>query len=68
MSPRRITALGERVADTFAEPASTSNELGLRVLPVGGPANTAVQPLPRGAAAEPPLLKCWRGWMVPAGA
>ncbi|WP_393101740.1 carbohydrate kinase [Streptomyces sp. LN325] len=42
MSPRQITVLGECVADAFAEPASTSSELALRVLPGGGPANTAV--------------------------
>jgi fructokinase len=42
MSPRQITVLGECVADAFAEPASASNELALRVLPGGGPANTAV--------------------------
>ncbi|MFD5338157.1 carbohydrate kinase family protein [Streptomyces hawaiiensis] len=42
MSPRQITVLGECVADAFAQPASTSNELALRVLPGGGPANTAV--------------------------
>ncbi|MFJ1973891.1 carbohydrate kinase [Streptomyces sp. NPDC087903] len=42
MSPRRITVLGECVADAFAEPASDLNELALRVLPGGGPANTAV--------------------------
>lgn len=42
MSARQITVLGECVADAFAEPASTSNELALRVLPGGGPANTAV--------------------------
>ncbi|MFJ5995511.1 carbohydrate kinase [Streptomyces sp. NPDC092370] len=42
MSPRQITVLGECVADAFAEPASTSGELALRVLPGGGPANTAV--------------------------
>ncbi|MGW0842844.1 carbohydrate kinase family protein [Streptomyces sp. NPDC002787] len=42
MSPRQITVLGECVADAFTEPASTSNELALRVLPGGGPANTAV--------------------------
>jgi fructokinase len=42
MSPRQITVLGECVADAFAEPANTSNELALRVLPGGGPANTAV--------------------------
>ncbi|MCX4571937.1 carbohydrate kinase [Streptomyces sp. NBC_01571] len=42
MSLRQITVLGECVADAFAEPASTSSELALRVLPGGGPANTAV--------------------------
>ncbi|MGW3669077.1 carbohydrate kinase family protein [Streptomyces sp. NPDC005141] len=42
MSPRQITVLGECVADAFAEPATTPNELALRVLPGGGPANTAV--------------------------
>ncbi|MFF9624601.1 carbohydrate kinase [Streptomyces griseosporeus] len=42
MSPRQITVLGECVADAFTRPASTSNELALRVLPGGGPANTAV--------------------------
>ncbi|MEW2045804.1 carbohydrate kinase [Streptomyces sp. NPDC005476] len=42
MSPRQITVLGECVADAFAEPANASNELALRVLPGGGPANTAV--------------------------
>ncbi|EKX64803.1 carbohydrate kinase [Streptomyces ipomoeae] len=42
MSPRQITVLGECVADAFTEPASASNELALRVLPGGGPANTAV--------------------------
>lgn len=42
MSPRQITVLGECVADAFCEPASASNELALRVLPGGGPANTAV--------------------------
>ncbi|MEH0416326.1 carbohydrate kinase family protein [Streptomyces sp. B21-083] len=43
MSPRQITVLGECVADAFTEPtASPSNELALRVLPGGGPANTAV--------------------------
>ncbi|MFI7139239.1 carbohydrate kinase [Streptomyces massasporeus] len=42
MSSRQITVLGECVADAFAEPASASNELALRVLPGGGPANTAV--------------------------
>ncbi|WP_328224281.1 carbohydrate kinase family protein [Streptomyces sp. NBC_00310] len=42
MSPRQITVLGECVADAFTEPARASNELALRVLPGGGPANTAV--------------------------
>ncbi|MFK8909008.1 carbohydrate kinase [Streptomyces sp. YS-3] len=42
MNPRQITVLGECVADAFPEPASASNELALRVLPGGGPANTAV--------------------------
>ncbi|MEV1068539.1 carbohydrate kinase [Streptomyces sp. NPDC050263] len=42
MSLRQIAVLGECVADAFAEPAGTSNELALRVLPGGGPANTAV--------------------------
>ncbi|QFR02258.1 carbohydrate kinase [Streptomyces phaeolivaceus] len=42
MSTRQITVLGECVADAFTEPASASDELALRVLPGGGPANTAV--------------------------
>ncbi|ANS70341.1 fructokinase [Streptomyces lincolnensis] len=42
MSPRQITVLGECVADAFTEPACARNELALRVLPGGGPANTAV--------------------------
>ncbi|MER6157951.1 carbohydrate kinase [Streptomyces sp. NPDC001868] len=42
MSPRQITVLGECVADAFTEPGGASNELALRVLPGGGPANTAV--------------------------
>ncbi|MFI7498101.1 carbohydrate kinase [Streptomyces sp. NPDC049687] len=42
MSPRQITVLGECVADAFVEPGGASNELALRVLPGGGPANTAV--------------------------
>ncbi|MFE9676860.1 carbohydrate kinase [Streptomyces sp. NPDC006259] len=42
MSPRQITVLGECVADAFTEPANAPNELALRVLPGGGPANTAV--------------------------
>ncbi|GHE13936.1 hypothetical protein GCM10010339_82870 [Streptomyces alanosinicus] len=33
---------GECVADAFTEPAGAANELALRVLPGGGPANTAV--------------------------
>ncbi|MET8565684.1 carbohydrate kinase [Streptomyces flaveolus] len=42
MSQRQITVLGECVADAFVESASTPSELALRVLPGGGPANTAV--------------------------
>ncbi|MBV7700589.1 carbohydrate kinase [Streptomyces sp. TRM70350] len=42
MSSHQITVLGECVADAFTEPASAPNELALRVLPGGGPANTAV--------------------------
>ncbi|MFI6033522.1 carbohydrate kinase [Streptomyces sp. NPDC051315] len=42
MSLRPVTVLGECVADAFAEPTSAPNELALRVLPGGGPANTAV--------------------------
>ena len=42
MSPRQITVLGECVADAFTETPNASNELALRVLPGGGPANTAV--------------------------
>jgi fructokinase len=42
MSPHQITVLGECVADAFTEPADAANELALRVLPGGGPANTAV--------------------------
>ncbi|MEU0202417.1 MULTISPECIES: carbohydrate kinase [unclassified Streptomyces] len=38
----RITVLGECVADGFTEPAPAPDELALRVLPGGGPANTAV--------------------------
>ncbi|MDR6975341.1 fructokinase [Streptomyces sp. 3330] len=41
MSPRRITVLGECVADAFTRPSTAANELALRVLPGGGPANTA---------------------------
>ena len=42
MSARQITVVGECVADAFTEPANAQNELALRVLPGGGPANTAV--------------------------
>ncbi|MFJ1732724.1 carbohydrate kinase [Streptomyces sp. NPDC088254] len=42
MRPPQITVLGECVADAFTEPAPAANELALRVLPGGGPANTAV--------------------------
>lgn len=42
MSPRHITVLGECVADAFTEPSGAANELALRVLPGGGPANTTV--------------------------
>ncbi|MEU1469925.1 carbohydrate kinase [Streptomyces sp. NPDC005761] len=42
MSSRQITVLGECVADAFTRPASAPNALDLRVLPGGGPANTAV--------------------------
>ncbi|MET7457641.1 carbohydrate kinase [Streptomyces sp. NPDC005574] len=42
MSPHGITVLGECVADAFVEPAGGAGELALRVLPGGGPANTAV--------------------------
>ncbi|WP_371582360.1 carbohydrate kinase [Streptomyces sp. NBC_01314] len=42
MSPHQITVLGECVADAFTQPADAANELALRVLPGGGPANTAV--------------------------
>lgn len=38
----RITVLGECVADAFTVPAPAPGELALRVLPGGGPANTAV--------------------------
>ncbi|WP_060888205.1 carbohydrate kinase family protein [Streptomyces caniscabiei] len=42
-SPGTITVLGECVADAFTDPTrSGSDELSLRVLPGGGPANTAV--------------------------
>ncbi|WP_165990084.1 carbohydrate kinase [Streptomyces sp. YIM 98790] len=42
MSPHPITVLGECVADAFTAPQSAAGELALRVLPGGGPANTAV--------------------------
>ncbi|MFF1510991.1 carbohydrate kinase [Streptomyces sp. NPDC058326] len=37
-----VTVLGECVADAFTVPAPMPGELALRVLPGGGPANTAV--------------------------
>ncbi|WP_418960460.1 carbohydrate kinase family protein [Streptomyces tritici] len=37
-----VTVLGECVADAFTVPAPAQDELALRVLPGGGPANTAV--------------------------
>ncbi|WP_370412602.1 carbohydrate kinase [Streptomyces fradiae] len=37
-----VTVLGECVADAFTAPAPAPGELALRVLPGGGPANTAV--------------------------
>ncbi|MFI8961728.1 carbohydrate kinase [Streptomyces sp. NPDC053493] len=37
-----VTVLGECVADAFTVPAPAPGELALRVLPGGGPANTAV--------------------------
>ncbi|MDQ0798109.1 carbohydrate kinase [Streptomyces sp. B1I3] len=37
-----VTVLGECVADAFTVPESVPGELSLRVLPGGGPANTAV--------------------------
>ncbi|MGW4809431.1 carbohydrate kinase family protein [Kitasatospora sp. NPDC004272] len=43
MAGRQITVVGECVADAFVErDGSRPGELGLRVLPGGGPANTAV--------------------------
>ena len=42
MSLRQVTVLGECVADAFTVPPSGPGELALRVLPGGGPANTAV--------------------------
>ncbi|MET8030966.1 carbohydrate kinase family protein [Streptomyces avermitilis] len=42
-APVSVTVLGECVADTFTDPVrSSSDELALRALPGGGPANTAV--------------------------
>ena len=42
-APSSVTVLGECVADAFTDPArSSSDELALRALPGGGPANTAV--------------------------
>jgi fructokinase len=42
-APVSVTVLGECVADAFTDPArSRSDELALRALPGGGPANTAV--------------------------
>ncbi|EST34401.1 carbohydrate kinase family protein [Streptomyces roseochromogenus] len=52
MNPSQITVLGECVADAFAAPASASNELTLRVLPGGGPANTAVSLARLGSSAR----------------
>lgn len=52
MGPRQITVLGECVADAFTEAANASNELTLRVLPGGGPANTAVAPARLGMPAR----------------
>ncbi|GAA2441317.1 carbohydrate kinase [Actinomadura vinacea] len=42
MRPRQVTVLGENVADAFAEPGGAPHQMTLRVLPGGGPANTAV--------------------------
>ncbi|MFI2412059.1 carbohydrate kinase [Streptomyces sp. NPDC018947] len=42
MRPPLVTVLGECVADAFTAPAPAPGELALRVLPGGGPANTAV--------------------------
>jgi len=42
-APVSVTVLGECVADAFTDPArSSSDELTLRALPGGGPANSAV--------------------------
>ncbi|MYS91199.1 MULTISPECIES: carbohydrate kinase family protein [Streptomyces] len=42
-APNSVTVLGECVADVFTDPArSGPDELALRALPGGGPANTAV--------------------------
>ncbi|MFI1712022.1 carbohydrate kinase [Streptomyces litmocidini] len=42
MSLPLVTVLGECVADAFTVPAPLPGELALRILPGGGPANTAV--------------------------
>ncbi|MGW0698297.1 carbohydrate kinase family protein [Streptomyces sp. NPDC002867] len=42
MRPQQVTVLGECVADAFTSPPADPAELSLRVLPGGGPANTAV--------------------------
>ncbi|MFJ2034215.1 carbohydrate kinase [Streptosporangium sp. NPDC087985] len=42
MSPTKVAVLGECVADAFATGSPSQGELTLRVLPGGGPANTAV--------------------------
>ncbi|GHD08590.1 hypothetical protein GCM10010313_29050 [Streptomyces violarus] len=49
-APVSVTVFGECLADAFTDSArSTSDELALRALPGGGPANTAVaSPGPRG--------------------
>lgn len=58
-APVSVTVLGECVADAFADPArSSSDELALRALPGGGPANTAVAlpgsaPPPASSGASP---------------
>jgi fructokinase len=42
-APVSVTVLGECVADAFTDPVrSSSDEVALRALPGGGPANTAV--------------------------
>ncbi|GAA4893206.1 carbohydrate kinase [Streptomyces coeruleoprunus] len=42
MRPQQVSVLGECVADAFTPYRHTPGELALRVLPGGGPANTAV--------------------------